>query len=367
MFAFPAAKRTLVLMLSIALLVSSVAALAGDNEEKGYLGVVLQEVSPSMAKALQMGDKSGVMINEVVDDSPAAKAGFEDGDVILEFNGQTIAEHKDLTKAVRGTSPGDKVEVVVLRGGKNKNIDVEIGKHEAKNVFFMSKDKDADAPHVGHFGKDGGNVWVMADNDEDFTWTVDEDLEFAFNSDRGYMGVHLDDLNGQLGEYFGVEDGNGALVTEVVEDSPAAKAGLKAGDVIVKVGDQDIESAGAIHKAMTDTKPEQQMAVKVIRKGKSKDVSITLGEMPENSFSKHMEFIGEGDDHFSIRTAPRMMKHFDSHGDVDVRVIRRGGPHGYKHMELKELHEADSELKEMREELDKMQKELKKMQEELKK
>jgi len=354
MYAFPAAKRTLVLVMGLALLVVAAVAQADDDGDEGYLGVMLQDVSPSMAKALQMGDKSGVMINEVIDDGPAEKAGIEDGDVILEFNGQTIAEYKDLTKAVRATSPGDKVEVVVLRGGKTKTIDVEIGKNENEDVFFMSKDGDIDvrAPHFKHFDTGDANVWVMRDDDDDVSWTMDMDHDFVFDSDRGFLGVHLDDLEGQLGEYFGVEDGNGALVTEVVEDSPAAKAGLKAGDVIVKVGSQDVDSAKAVHKALADTEPDQQMAVEVVRKGKKKEVSVTLGEMPENEFAKRMEFIGDDDDHFTIRRAPHMMMHSRDYGDrdVDVRVIRR---------------DAEGELKEMREELHKMQQELKKMQEEL--
>ena len=363
MFAFPAAKRTFVLMMSIALLVTVVVAQAG--EEKGYLGVKLQELTPSMAKALQMDDESGVMINEIVDDSPAEKAGLEDGDVILEFNGKTISDNGDLTKAVRATSPGEEVKVVVLRNGKTKSIKIEVGKNESRNVFFMSGDGDSHAPHFEHFGEGDHKVMIMS-GDDDFTWTMDEDMDFSFNSDRGYMGVHLDDLNEQMGEYFGVKDGNGALVTEVVEDSPAAKAGLKAGDVIVKVGENDVESAASLHKAIADTEPEQQMAIKVMRKGRSKDLSITLGEMPEEAFSKRMEFIGKGDNHFSIHTAPRMMKHF-GHDDVDVRVIRRAPHAKHEYLELKELHEAESELKEMREELHNMQKELKKIQEELKK
>ena len=339
MFAFPAAKRTLVLMLSIALLVTVTTAQA--DQDKGYLGVMLQDLTPSMAKALQMGDKSGVMINEVVDDSPAEKAGLEDGDGILEFDGKTISDNEDLVKAVRGASPGDKVEIVVLRNGKNKSLDVEIGKHEKKNVFFMSED-------------------------DDFTWTVGNKMAFVFDSDRGYMGVHLDDLNEQMGEYFGVEDGKGALVTEVVENSPAAEAGLKAGDVIVKMGEEDIDSTKALHKALADTEPEQQMALKVMRKGKNKELSITLGEMPEDTFGKHLQIIGEDDDHFSFHTTPRRLKHFGHHGDVDVRVIRRGAPHGaYEFHKLEELHDAEGEFQKMREELDKMHQELKELKKEL--
>jgi len=351
MFAFPAAKRTPVLMMSLALLVSVSVAQAGEDVDKGYLGVMLQELTPSMSKALQMGDQSGVMVNEVVDDSPADKAGLEDGDVILEFNGKTISDDAGLVKAVRATSPGDKVKVVVFRGGKKKTLDVEIGKQEAKNVFFLSEDSDVHVPHIKHFEKDGNKVIIMSDDDDDvLAWTMGEDMPFGL--DRGYMGVNLDDLNEQMGEYFGVEGGKGALVTEVVEDSPAAKAGLKAGDVIVKLGEKDITSSGALHKAMTDTEPEQKMAVKIVRKGQTKDLSITLGEMPENTFAKHIQILGDGDDHWTIHTAPSMMKHF-------------GAPES--DFDWQEMDDAQDELKEMHEELDKMRQELKEMKKELQK
>jgi serine protease Do len=362
MFAFPASKRTFVLLLSIALLVTVVVAQAG--EEKGYLGVKLQELTPSMAKALQMDDDSGVMINEIVDDGPAEKAGLEDGDVILEFDGKTISDNDDLVKAVRRTSPGDNVEVVVLRNGKNKTLKVEIGKHEDKSFTWVSNDDMHDS-HFETYGDGEHKVIIMSGDDDNFVWSSGGDVSFGFDNDRGYMGVNLDDMNEQMGEYFGVEDGKGALVTEVVEDSPADKAGLKAGDVIVRLGEKEIDSSSALHKAVSDTEPEQQMAVKVMRKGKSKDLSITLGEVPEGSYSKRIEFIGGDDHHFA---APRMMKHFGHGGDVDVRVIRRGAPHGAVEIhEMEEIHEAHVEVKEMREELDKMQNELKEMQEELKK
>jgi predicted metalloprotease with PDZ domain len=337
MFALTAAKRTLVLMMSLALLVPLAAAQAGEDDGEGYLGVMLQELTPSMSKALQMGDQSGVMINEVVDDSPAAKAGLEDGDVILEFGGKTIADEKDLVKAVRAANPGDKVEVVLLRAGREKALMVEVGEHEAKDMFFMSKGDEFHAPHVKHFKKDGNKVIVMTDGDEEFVWS----------QNRGYLGVHLDDLNEQLGEYFGAEGGKGALVTEVVADSPAAAAGLKAGDVIVGLGNQEIHSSDALHKAMQDTEPEQQMEIQYLRQGQSKSLSITLGEMPADIFAKQMQIIGLGDDHWSIHSAPRMMKHFN--WDADEWV------------------EAEDELEEMREELDKMRQELKEMKKELKK
>jgi C-terminal processing protease CtpA/Prc len=363
MFAFPATKRTFVLMMSIALVVMVPMAQAGDDEEKGYLGVMLQELTPSMSKALQMGDKSGVMINEVVADSPAAKAGLEDGDVILEFNGKTIADDDDLVKAVRSTSPGETVEVVVLRNGRNKTLDVEIGQREDKDMYFLSEDEDWHAPHIKTYDEDGHKVIVMSD-DDDFTWTANK-MKVSIDEDRGYLGVHLDDLNEQLGEFFGVEDGEGALVTEVVEDSPAASAGLKAGDVIIQLGQKEIESAADLHQAMADTEPEQQLEVRFVRRGQTDDVSITLGELPEDLITKHIEIIGDGDKTWSIHTAPSLMKHFDHDGDVDMRVIRRGVPEA--EFEWQEMQKAQEDLQEMREELNKMKQELKKMQKELQK
>jgi len=350
MHAFSAARRTLLLMMSVTLLLFAFSAQAG--EDTGYLGVMLQDVTPSMAKALQMGDKTGVMVSEVVDDGPADKAGFEDGDVILEFNGKTILDNGDLVKAVRKTTPGDNVKVVVLREGKNKTLNVEIGENEDSNVFFLS---NADAPHVKHLGMNGNKVIVMSDGDDAVTWTMDDDSVLGFNSDRGYMGIHLDSLNEQMGEYFGVSDGEGALVTEVIEDSPAAEAGMKAGDVIVKLGDQDIDSPDALYKAVADTEPGQQLAVKVVRKGQDKSVDITLGEMPEDAIAKQIRVIREGDDHFSVHTAPRMMKYFGGDDDVDVRVIRPNDS------------ETQEELDMMRQELDKMRQELQEMKDELKK
>jgi membrane-associated protease RseP (regulator of RpoE activity) len=342
MNAFTAAKRPLWVMLSVVLLIGATAALAADKEESGYLGVMLQDLSPSMAKALQLGDQTGVLVNDVVDDSPAAKAGLEEGDLILEFNGVATPDPKALTKAVRKTSPGDEVQVVVLREGKKKTLDVEVGEREADNVMFFSSE-DGDAPDVEFFTKKGNKVMVMGKDGHTNVWTHgDDDFTFEnvmFFGDRGYLGVHLDDLGEQLGEYFDVKDGKGALVTEVVADSPAAKAGLKAGDVIVAVGDEAVASAGDVHEAMSATEADQEVAIEVKRKGKSKNFTVTLAEMPADAFARHIKITTDDND-FTWH-APRMKKH--------------------------ELHRDQEELQEMRDELDKMRDELDKMRGELKK
>ncbi len=111
------------------------------HADSGYLGVMLQDLSPAMAKALQLGDQSGVLVSDVVDDSPAAKAGLQDGDVIVAFAGKPLSDYDSLTAAVRAAKPGEKVDVTVLRDGKKKTIKVELGEREDDDVRLAHEEE----------------------------------------------------------------------------------------------------------------------------------------------------------------------------------------------------------------------------------
>ena len=322
--------KTPVIFTLMAILLMLAAGLAQAGDKGGYLGVMLQDINSSMAKAMDLDNEKGVLINEVVDDSPADEAGLQDGDVIIKFNGQELKNHKALTKAVSSSAPGEKVNVVVLRDGKEKTLKVEMGQREDKMMAFFSDDGDVHFPH------DSENVFV---------WQGDD-----LQGDRGFMGVEVDDISEQMGDYFDVEDGEGALITSVTEDSAAEKAGLKAGDVIVRIGDDEVESAGDVHAALAGTEPEQKLDIQVIRKGKKKSMDITLGEVPESQMIKHLEMIG-GDHNIFIKS-PKMLHH------------GMQAPHQL-HKEMRIIHSGDDDLKEMRHELEKMKKELKKMKAEL--
>ena len=402
MYAFPVVQRTALAVLCFTFILAVPLAFAGEDNS-GYLGVMLQDVSPSMAKALQLGEKSGVMINDVVDDSPAAGVGLESGDIILEFQGKEINDYKALTAAVRKTKPGESVEILVLHNGKEQTLKVEMGERENDFTWqFYSDDGEIHSGNDFHFDSDEATVWMDSGNgkvlmfkgegDEDMRIEMLKDMHedsdgeqqiiikkmiegdhenlVIINSDRGFMGVHLDDIEGQMAEYFGLEDGQGALITEVNEDSPAAEAGLKAGDVIIKLGDEDIESTQGLHQAMAETKPEQEIDIKVLRKGKNKTLTVTLGEAPENMMIKNIEIISDGDDTFTI-TAPKMWrgKHGSAHKvpHAQYKVMRKHQEDmGDHHRQLEWIHERD-DLDELRQELKEMKKELKKMKKELKK
>jgi len=143
-----AAKRQLLIAMTLVIALSF-SAYAHDGEH-GYLGVMLQSISNSMAKALQLDEDQGVLINKVVEDGPAEKAGLEDGDVILAFNGKDISNHSDLTKAVRSTSSGDVATIEVMHNGQRKTVDVTMGENDDKVFSYsFSGDHDVDFEFFG--------------------------------------------------------------------------------------------------------------------------------------------------------------------------------------------------------------------------
>jgi C-terminal processing protease CtpA/Prc len=170
---------------------------------------------------------------------------------------------------------------------------------------------------------------------------MDEPL--LLNEKGGFLGVQIQDLSEQLRGYFKVKDGNGVLVSEVVKDSPAQKAGLKAGDIITKVDDKDIENAGDLTMTVRGYEPETKVSVSVIRDGKKKNLKAILGEA-ENSFMYKFGDLGEmGDKH---------------------KMILKMHPEGLENFEF---HEFKFDKEGFKEQMDEMRKELSIMKEELNK
>jgi membrane-associated protease RseP (regulator of RpoE activity) len=356
MFAFPTAKRPLRLAASllscllVAVVVAPSAAVAADDQ--GYLGIMLQDLTPSMAKALQLDDRPGVLINEVIEGGPAQKAGLLDGDVILQLNGKAVSDYAALTESLRTLAPGRTTSVLVLRDGKQKTVDVEIGKREdlgdLKELENLPR-PDGENPHVYFYSNREGD----GDSEGDSEHRI---IIRTMDDNRGWLGVKLDALNGQLGEYFGVKNGAGVLVTEVIDDSPAAKAGLQAGDVIVKVGDADVASPDALHEAMTDTEPGDDLALQVLRKGSPKTMTAKLGEMPEDAMAeRQIEIMGDGGHGDMKMFAPRVLRQMGRPGqDVERKII----------IERKQMEK--EEMDAVRQEMDALRQELKLLREELK-
>jgi len=299
---------------------------AADPDEAapaGYLGILLQRVQGGLAEALDLKEDAGVLVSQVVEDSPAAQAGLQAGDIVTRIDDSEVGTPAELRRVVRDHHAGDRVKVHYLRDGKKGEADVTLGDAESD---------DATGPT---FRMGPGKMHGFRSHGR----------ELRIHGERGFLGVSTQPLTGDLGTYFGVKDGKGALVAHVEEDSPAAKLGLKAGDVIVKVADKDIDGPGELSDVIRSYEEAATVEVSWIRdrKEKSGKVELELRESgPMSWFDAPM--IGNLDfDRDDLRFADPDLPGVERR----VRIERRGN--------------VDKELKELREQLDDLRQQIEEM------
>lgn len=167
----------------------------------------------------------GILIEDVVEDGPSEEAGLEAGDIITVLDGKKLKSMKDLRKVLSKHKPNDKIKVEVIRDGKKEKFKVELG--ERPNTRYASME------------------------------SVETKVTF--------LGVETDELGDQLAEYFNVK--SGVLITRVVEESAAENAGLKAGDVIIKLAEHEINDTGDLGEFIRNQNPDQEIKIAIKRHG----------------------------------------------------------------------------------------------------
>jgi len=241
--------------------------LLGDDGA-GWLGVESQEVSAEKAKELKLPAERGVLLERVVPDSPAAKGGLKDNDVITEINGQRVEGAAQFRRMIHEIPAGRSAQFTVWRDGHAQTISVTLGKSEDRgNMWFKS------APRAFSFQLpkiEIPEVAPMPDMDWGGSYGV---LAGA----RPRLGIDAEDLSGQFGTYFGAPDGEGVLVREVNSGSPAEKAGVKSGDVITSLNGERIRSLGDLREKLAGKREDKTVKLGVLRN--KSEVSITV-ELP---------------------------------------------------------------------------------------
>jgi serine protease Do len=183
----------------------------------GYLGVGFQELTPERVKALSLKEPAGVEVTSVTDDAPAAKAGIHVHDVILEVSGQKITNGQDFVDSIQGKTPGTKITLTLWRGSAKQTLSATLERQVMPQLPFAAM------------------VPISS-----------EDMQALFAGDAWKVGFEGEPLTPQLATFFGVPQGEGVLVRTVAEKTPAEKAGLKAGDVVIKVNGMPVSRPGEI-------------------------------------------------------------------------------------------------------------------------
>jgi membrane-associated protease RseP (regulator of RpoE activity) len=217
-----------------------------SSSDRGWLGVSIQDMTPSLASSMGIKTEEGALVNEVIEDSPAASAGILDEDVIVEFNGRNIYDADDLMRAVSKAESGKEVDVVVMRKGEKKSLRVTVGKYPRKHKSYSYSFRAPKTPRVHVFGS------------------------------HHMYGLRLSELNKQLGEYFGAPKGRGVLVEEVEEKSAAEEAGFKAGDVIIKAGEEVVKDIEDIWDGLKAYEEGEKANIEILRSGSKKTLSLAV-------------------------------------------------------------------------------------------
>ena len=249
-----------------------------------FLGVSVEDISKENMSRYGMRDVRGVGVTQVLKDSPAEKAGLKKDDVILRFEGESVTSARKLTRLVSEASADQNVRLTISRGGSEQDVSATLAKHEGmQNVFggaWRPELLGSPMPLEIFRGTTPMKIDPGPMNMEPFQIGPGEGgFRFAFGNRR--IGVSTQPLTRQLADYFGVKDG-GLLITSVNDNSPAAKAGLKAGDVITAVDGEKVASPGDVSRAISK-KEDGPVSLTIIRDRNTRTVTITPEKNPERT------------------------------------------------------------------------------------
>lgn len=240
----------------------------GSIGGRARLGVSIREVTAEKARELKLPGEYGALVTEVTEDSPAAKAGLQEDDVILKFDGERVRSASHLNRLVRETPAGRSVTLQVSRSGQTRSLTAELEEREAH--FRMPRIR---VPEV--------DVRVMPG--------------LRGFDRRARLGITADNLTAQLADYFGVQQGEGVLVREVLTGTPAEKGGLKAGDVIVRVDEEEVGSVSQLRRALAEaTREKEKLTVTVIRDRKQQALEVEIDRPRRRAPRRSVEFLDLG-------------------------------------------------------------------------
>ena len=232
-----------------------VAIAAPDSTGGSRIGLSIEDVADNDAA------DEGALVRDVRADSPAASAGFADGDVIVEFDGERVRSARQLTRLVQDTPSGRTVGAAVLRDGRRVELEVT---PESSGAFWSVQATP--------------NVEIVSG----YTGLAPS-IYFGANRGAARLGISVQELSSQLADYFGVDDG--VLVSRVDEDSVASEAGLQAGDVITSVDGRAVGDSATLRRRLSATGPGEDVSIGLTRAGRELELTATIREEGQRRWS----------------------------------------------------------------------------------
>src|SRR5690242_15631946 len=238
---------------------SEVYVLSPSPGSRSYLGVDIRDITQDRVGPLKLKEERGVEITMVDQDAPAGKAGLREHDVILDFNGTAVESEEQLRRLIRETPPGRTVTLGISRDGNSLKIPVQLAEHS--KVVAEAFPRIPAPPRLP---------------DSDFGNRIDIPA-ISIYTVSSTLGMQTENLTPQLGDFFGVKNGEGVLVRSVEKGSAAEASGLKAGDVIVKFEGRKIADQTDWRSALRSRKTGK-VTLTVVRDKREQTLSLSLPE-----------------------------------------------------------------------------------------
>jgi membrane-associated protease RseP (regulator of RpoE activity) len=229
-----------------------------------FLGIYAEDISKENMSRYGVREVRGVGVTQVVKDSPAEKAGLKKDDVILRFDGESVTSVRKLSRLVSEASADQTVRLTISRGGSEQEVSATLAKRSGLESIIAPSVRDE---VLRGFPRGGFEI-----NSSEGPFV------FSFGGNRR-IGVSTETLSKQLADYFGAKDG-GLLITSVSDNSPAAKAGLKAGDVITAIDGEKVTSSGDVSRAI-NKKQDGDVTLTIIRDRSTRTIRLTPEKNPQ--------------------------------------------------------------------------------------
>jgi serine protease Do len=246
-----------------------------DSDSNSYLGVDIADITSDRMNALKLKEEKGVEVTMVDQDAPAGKAGIKEHDVIVSMNGTTVESGAQLRRMIHETPPGRVVTFGLSRDGQPLTVKVQLADKHKEFAFVP--------PRGGEFHVQVPEIHVP---DVDIPA-----MHMIMVTSSARSGLTVENITPQLGEFFGVKNGNGVLVRAVEKGSRAERAGFRAGDVIVKINGQQVHDTSDFSHAVRD-RNGNSVNVGVMRDKKEQNLTLTMPSQKESGELLNEETFG---------------------------------------------------------------------------